>query len=61
MSHYRTRDYRTERTMNEAMGPYAQLTVKPVKHIAKSWAWSIGTGLAVGAFLYLVVAIRAGL
>ncbi len=61
MSHYRTRDYRTARTLNEAMGPYAQLNVEPARHSFRNWAWAIGVGIAVGAYLYLVVAIRASL
>lgn len=56
IQHYR---YRTARTMNEAFGPNSKLHIER-KSTAKEWAWAIGCGVAVGAFWWLCVALRAG-
>jgi hypothetical protein len=59
MNHYRTRDYRTARSLCEAFGPYAELQPER-KESRKAWAWAIGYGIAIGVIWYLTVAIRAG-
>jgi hypothetical protein len=58
MHHYRTRDYRVARSLNEAFGPYAELTPQRDSH-AKAWAIVIGYGVAIGFIWYLTVALVA--
>ena len=56
-NHYRTRDYRVARSLNEAFGPYAELTVEPTW---KRWAAAIATGIGAGAVMAFVVGCAAG-
>ncbi|MGF7131959.1 hypothetical protein P3T40_003442 [Paraburkholderia sp. EB58] len=50
---------RAPRTLQDAFGPYAQLSVRR-KRSVQGWLWVIGYGVIVGAFLYGVVLIKAG-
>ncbi len=62
-NHYRTRDYRVARSLNEAFGPYAELNVEHGKHLSDStlnWLGAICVGIGVGVTLYLVLAFAAG-
>lgn len=62
-NHYRTRDYRVARSLTEAFGPYAELTVERRKHLsdrAIDWIAAICVGVGVGVALYLVAAFAAG-
>lgn len=54
MNAYRTRDYRTARSLCEAFGPYAELEVKR-EGTGKAWAWAIAYGLAIGVIWYVTV------
>ncbi|MGA3803735.1 hypothetical protein ACI2VP_05030 [Ralstonia nicotianae] len=62
-NHYRTRDYRTARSMSEAFGPYATLSVEKRKRLTErmlDWLAAICVGVGVGVTLYLVAAFAAG-
>lgn len=50
-------DYHEYRTLAEAFGPGAELATQPTW---KDWGKAIVTGAAVGVWLYLVAAFRAG-
>jgi hypothetical protein len=52
--------YWTARSMQTSrLGPYSRLDV-PKRYNLRGWCWAIGYGVAIGALLYLVVAVRAG-
>jgi uncharacterized membrane protein len=51
--------YRTARTLVEDFGPNAKLHVER-KSEARSWLYAIGSGIAVGAIWWLIVALRVG-
>lgn len=62
-NHYRARDYRTARSLNEAFGPYAEMTVARDKRISEralDWIAAICTGIGAGTAIYLVVAFASG-
>jgi len=50
-------EYHEYRTLSEAFGQGAQLATEATW---KDWAKAVGIGAIVGAWLYLVVAFRAG-
>lgn len=51
---------RVPRTMNEDFGPTAKLHVEPEKTPLRAYFWMVAYGVAIGAVLYLIVAIKAG-
>ncbi len=58
MNAYRTRDYRTARSLNEAFGPYSKLDAKP-EYGVSAWAWVVGYGLVIALIWYVAVLLRA--
>lgn len=54
MNHYRTRDYRTARSLCDAFGPYATLETTS-DDSPKAWAWAVGYGLAIALIWYGIV------
>jgi hypothetical protein len=51
--------YRTPRSLSDAFGPYSTWKVER-KSEDRSWLYAIGCGIAIGAFWWLCVALRAG-
>jgi apolipoprotein N-acyltransferase len=51
--------YRTPRSLNDAFGPYSTWRVER-RSEARNWIYVIGSGLAVGGFWWLIVALRVG-
>lgn len=53
--HYRS----APRTMNQAFGPYATLSVKR-RSEAKSWLYMFGCAVAIGCVWWICLALGAG-
>jgi apolipoprotein N-acyltransferase len=51
--------YRTPRSLNDAFGPYSTWHVERRSEV-RNWIYAVGSGLAVGGFWWLIVALRVG-